>query len=319
MHTYIFGPVPSRRLGISLGVDLTPTKTCSFDCLYCQLCRTNFHTATRCAFCDPDEVLRELRETLAEIAQPDWITLSGTGEPTLHSGLGYLLAEIKKLNNAPTCVITNSSLLHLPEVRNELLLADRLLPTLTTVNKYTFKRIHRPTEDLDLESILNGLRKFVNEFTGTVEIEVFVCPGINDSDSEIEALGNYLNSLDGLESVYLNTAVRVPLESEIQTADQSCLNRFREHLRLRVPVSTAFEHSLIPPKKSSWSRPALSSDVLKLLLRHPCSQEQLEKVFGSSAENILRLLCELAERGLIKKENNDCWSLINDNQCRSGT
>lgn len=310
MRTYIFGPVPSRRLGISLGVDLTPTKTCSYDCLYCQLCRTNFHTSQRSEFCDPDDVLKELRETLAEIAKPDWITISGTGEPTLHSGLGYILAEIKKLNSAPTCVITNSSLLYLPDVRSELMLADRLLPTLTTVNKATFRRIHRPTNELNLDDILNGLRRFVNEFTGTVEIEIFVCPDINDSDAEIEALGNYLNSLDGIESVYLNTAVRVPLESEIRTADQSRLNRFREHLKLRVPVSTAFEHNLVPPKKSNWNRPAVSSDILKLLLRHPCSQEQLEKVLGSSPENILRLLNELTDQGLIKRESNGCWSLI---------
>ena len=100
MRTYIFGPVPSRRLGISLGVDLTPTKTCSFDCLYCQLSKTTFHTSERHEFCNPDVVLAELRETLNEIARPDWITISGTGEPTLHSGLGYILAEIKKLGNA---------------------------------------------------------------------------------------------------------------------------------------------------------------------------------------------------------------------------
>ena len=314
MRTYVFGPVPSRRLGISLGVDLTPTKTCSFDCLYCQLSKTSFHTSERREFCNPDDVLLELKETLAEIAQPDWITISGTGEPTLHSGLGYILAEIKKLGSAPSCVITNSSLMYLPEVRTELMLADRLLPTLTTVSEATFRRIHRPTVDLQLGDILDGLRRFTNEFTGAVEIEVFVCPDINDSEAEIEGLGNYLNSLDGLESVYLNTAVRVPIASEIRTADQSRLNRFRDHLKLKVPVSTAFEHSLIPPKISSWNRPAVSSDILKLLLRHPCSEKQLEKVLGSTPEKIVKLLNDLDNQGLIKKENNGCWSLAIESQ-----
>jgi wyosine [tRNA(Phe)-imidazoG37] synthetase (radical SAM superfamily) len=278
------------------------------------LSKTNFHTSTRSEFCDPDAVLLELKETLAEIAQPDWITISGTGEPTLHSGLGYILAEIKKLGNAPACVITNSSLMYLPEVRNELMLADRLLPTLTTVNELTFNKIHRPTTDLKLDDILDGLRRFVNEFTGAVEIEIFVCPGINDSDAEIDGLGNYLNSLDGLESVYLNTAVRVPIDSEIRTADQNRLNRFRERLKLKVPISTAFEHSLVPPKISSWNRPAVSSDILKLLLRHPCSEEQLEKVLGSSNEKILKLLAELDRQRLIKKETNGCWSLAVEEQ-----
>lgn len=316
MRTYIFGPVPSRRLGISLGVDLTPTKTCSFDCLYCQLSKTTFHTSERREFCNPEEVLTELRDTLREIARPDWITISGTGEPTLHSGLGYILAEIKKLGNAPTCVITNSSLLHLAEVRNELLLADRLLPTLTSVNPETFKKIHRPTSDLLLPAILNGLRLFTEVFSGKVEIEIFVCPGINDSEAEIRALSEYLNSIEKLESVYLNTAVRVPLASEIKTADQSRLNRFRDILQLKIPVSTAFEHSLVPPKVSSWSRPAASSDVLKLLLRHPCSQDQLEKVLGSPPEKIMALLSELEKQGLISKEPNDCWALTDYSQNR---
>lgn len=309
MRTYIFGPVPSRRLGISLGVDLTPTKTCSFDCLYCQLAKTKFHTSERREFCKPDEVLAELKEVLSEIAKPDWITISGTGEPTLHSGLGYLLAEIKKLGNAPACVITNSSLMHLPEVRSELLLADRLLPTLSTVDPQTFAKIHRPTPDLQLSKILVGLQLFIEEFTGTVEIEVFVCPGINDSDKEIDNLRDYLVTLKRLESVYLNSAVRMPLESEVKTADQDCLNRFRARLNLSIPVTTAFEHNLIPPRVSAWNRPAVSSDILKLLLRHPCSEQQLEKVLGSAPEKIYELLNELATQGRIKKEENGCWAL----------
>lgn len=312
MRTYIFGPVPSRRLGISLGVDLTPTKTCSFDCLYCQLAKTSFHTSERREFCKSDEVLAELKEVLSEIARPDWITISGTGEPTLHSGLGYILAEIKKLGGAPSCVITNSSLMHLPEVRSELLLADRLLPTVTTVNPHTFAKIHRPTADLQLNKILEGLQLFMQQFTGAVEIEVFVCPDINDTDEEIDALSAYLRSLNRLESVYLNSAVRMPLESEIKTADQNRLNRFRDRLNLSIPVTTAFEHNLVPPRISNWNRPAVSSDILKLLLRHPCSEAQLEKVLGSAPEKIYELLNELATQGRIRKEVNGCWTLSED-------
>ncbi|HAE39038.1 MAG TPA: radical SAM protein, partial [Candidatus Riflebacteria bacterium] len=239
MRTYIFGPVPSRRLGISLGVDLTPTKTCSFDCLYCQLSKTRFHTSLRSQFCDPADVLKELKAVLSEIARPDWITISGTGEPTLHSDLGLILAEIKKLESAPACVITNSSLMYLPEVRQELMLADRLLPTISTVNERSFKRIHRPTEDLRLEAILEGLQLFSRDYTGAIEVEIFVCPGINDTPEEISGLRDYLRSLANLESVYLNTAVRSALEGEIATADQGLLNSFRAALNLSVPVTTA--------------------------------------------------------------------------------
>ena len=310
MRTYIFGPVPSRRLGISLGVDLTPTKTCSYDCLYCQLSRTRYHTSERSQFCDPEDVLKELKAVLSEIARPDWITISGTGEPTLHSGLGFILAEIKKLESAPSCVITNTSLMHLPEVRQELMLADRLLPTISTVNECSFQRIHRPTSNLRLEKILEGLQLFSREYTGSIEVEIFVCPGINDSAEEIAGLRQYLRTIANLESVYLNTAVRAPLESEIKTADQGLLNNFRTALNLGIPVSTAFEHNFIPPRSSEWNRPAVSSDILKLLLRHPCSEKQLEQVLSSAPENILAMLGELAAQGKIKQASNGDWALV---------
>ncbi len=310
MRTYIFGPVPSRRLGISLGVDLTPTKTCSFDCLYCQLPKTRFHTSARSQFCDPEDVVRELKAVLGEIARPDWITISGTGEPTLHTGLGFILAEIKKLNNAPSCVITNSSLMHLPDVRLELMLADRLLPTITTVNQHSFQRIHRPTVDLKLKAILEGLQLFSRDYTGSIEVEIFVCPGINDTTEEIAGLRDYLRTLSNLGSVYLNTAVRVPLESDIITADQGLLNSFRSALNLSVPVTTAFEHSFVPPRSSNWNRPALSSDILKLLLRHPCSEKQLEQVLSSSPDRIATLLLELAGQGKVRQTSNGDWTLI---------
>jgi len=309
MRTYIFGPVPSRRLGISLGVDLTPTKTCSFDCLYCQLSKTKFHTSARAQFCDPESVITELKAVLSEIARPDWITISGTGEPTLHSGLGFILAEIKKLDNAPSCVITNSSLMHLPEVRQELMLVDRLLPTITTVNQRSFERIHRPTADLRLEAILEGLQLFSRDYKGAIEVEIFVCPGINDSAEEIAGLRDYLRTLPNLESVYLNTAVRIPVESEIGTADQGLLNSFRTALNLSVPVTTAFEHSFVPPRSSNWNRPALSSDILKLLLRHPCSEKQLEQVLSSAPDKITALLMELASQGKVRQTSNGDWTL----------
>jgi len=309
MRTYIFGPVPSRRLGISLGVDLTPTKTCSYDCLYCQLSKTRFHTSGRDQFCDPEEVIAELREVLSEIARPDWITISGTGEPTLHSGLGFILAEIKKLNNTPSYIITNTSLMHLPDVRNDLMLTDRLLPTVTSIYPATFAKIHRPTSDLRLEDILEGLRIFANAFTGAIEVEIFVCPGLNDSPEEVTGLRNYLMNLGNLESVYLNSAVRSPLEAEIQTADQLRLNNFRAKLNLSIPVTTAFEHNLLPPRASCWNRPAVTSDILKLLLRHPCSEEQLEKVLGSESEKIYQMLDDLSREGKIRRAVNGFWSL----------
>lgn len=309
MYTHIFGPVPSRRLGNSLGVDLTPTKTCSFDCIYCQLAKTNLHTQVRQEFCDPEVVLQELRNVLGEVERPDWITLSGTGEPTLHSSLGYVLAEIKKMNTSPTCVITNASTMYIPEVRQELLLSDRALPTICTTNQETYEKIHRPVAGINIEENLAGLKLFTEKYTGAIEIEVFVCPDINDTDQEIMALKRYLESLTNVEAIYLNAAVRVPLESSVRTADPSRLNNFRDKLNLSIPVTTAFEHSFVPAKTSTWNRPALTSDIVKLLLRHPCSEEQLEKVFNVPRAKIDIMLQELVKQGAIAQEKDGLWAL----------
>ncbi|MEW6708978.1 MAG: radical SAM protein [Candidatus Riflebacteria bacterium] len=306
MRTYVFGPVPSRRLGISLGVDLTPTKTCSYDCVYCQLSRTKFHTVKRDRFCPPNDVIEELREVLSEIAAPDWITFSGTGEPTLNVDLGFIIAELKKFTQAPVCVITNSSLLHLEEVRNDLLLADRILPTLTTVRQSTFAHIHRPAPGIELNDTLTGLKLFSGVFSGTIEIEIFVIPGINDSDEEIYGLHDFIETLPGITSIYLNTSVRAPLEHEVITADQGRLDRFREKLNLKIPVSTAFEHSLVPLRPANWNRVNASNEIMKLLLRHPCNYEQICQVLGIEPDRLTGIIKKLLdENKIIKLENGD--------------
>ncbi|MFZ5950435.1 MAG: radical SAM protein [Candidatus Rifleibacteriota bacterium] len=306
MRTYVFGPVPSRRLGISLGVDLTPTKTCSYDCIYCQLSRTKFLTAKRDRFCPPHDVINELREVLSEIATPDWVTFSGTGEPTLNVDLGFIIAELKKFTQAPVCVITNSSLIHLEEVRNDLLLADRILPTLTTVRQSTFVRIHRPAPGIELNDTLTGLKLFSEKFSGTIEVEIFVIPGINDSDEEISGLHDFIETMPGISSIYLNTSVRAPLENEVITADQGRLDRFREKLNLRIPVSTAFEHNLIPLRPANWNRENAGNEILKLLLRHPCNHEQICQVLGIDPARLTTIIKQLLdENKIIRRENGD--------------
>ncbi len=310
MRTYVFGPVPSRRLGISLGVDLTPTKTCSYDCIYCQLSRTRFHTAKRDRFCPPHDVVKELREVLGEIATPDWITFSGTGEPTLNIDMGFIIAELKKITQAPVCVITNSSLIHLEEVRNDLLLANRILPTLTTVRQSTFARIHRPAPGIELNDSLTGLKLFSEVFSGTIEIEIFVIPGINDSDEEIQGLHDFIETMPRISSIYLNTSVRAPLENEVATADQGRLDRFREKLNLKIPVSTVFEHNLIPPRPANWNRKNAGDEILKLLLRHPCNHEQICQVLGIESDRLTTIIEQLLHENQIMKQANGDYRLL---------
>ncbi|MGM0598455.1 MAG: radical SAM protein [Candidatus Rifleibacteriota bacterium] len=310
MRTYIFGPVPSRRLGISLGVDLTPTKTCSFDCLYCQLSKTRFHTCKRSRFCDPQEVLKELKEVLDEVARPDWITFSGTGEPTLHKDLGYLIKELKKFTPVPVCVITNSSLFQDEKVRQELMVADRILPTFSTVHEDTFQKIHRPIEGIHIQPILEGFKDFCDNFSGIIEPEVFVCPGINDTDEEVSALGDFLRSLPNLTSIYLNTAVRSPLENKILPADHLQLDDFRRRLDLSLPVITAFERNMVPARPAKWNRITAEADVLKLLLRHPCNKMQLVYVLGSPEKKVEKLLNDLEKQNKIRLQQNGEYRLV---------
>lgn len=308
MNRFVFGPVPSRRLGQSLGIDLTPSKTCTLDCRYCQLPATVTHTAERASFSDPAEVLAELRHVLGEIAPPDWITFSGTGEPTLHAGLGTILAEIRRLDIAPTCVITNSTLLGRPEVRADLRLADRLLPTLCTVQEETFARIHRPAANIRLPEILQGLRIFCGEFTGRIDLEIFVCPGLNDSTAEIAGLREFIRGLPRLDSIYLNTAVRPPLERDIAPAGPEELLAFKEALDLDLPVTTAFQHTPLP-RRSERKPPPARQGILELLLRHPCSIDQLERVLNLPGGILLETLQTLEREGKVTPCPGGLWRL----------
>ncbi|MBF0500882.1 MAG: radical SAM protein [Candidatus Riflebacteria bacterium] len=306
---HVFGPVPSRRLGRSLGVDLTPAKTCSLDCRYCQLTPTQTPIAERGNFVDTDLVLRELKAVLAEIDPPDWITFSGTGEPTLHIGLGKLLREIREMSSRPICVITNGTLLGRPDVREDLMFADRVMPTLTTVDEETFRRIHRPSPGIILSDILDGLHTFLMSFTGFIEIETFVLPGINNSPELVTALGKFLRSLPRLDAIYLNTAVRTPVDPTIRAATAEELKHFRELLAIsKTLVTTALDCNAIPAVPGR-SRTVKDDEILGLLLRHPCTIEQLAAVLGAPAEYISERIDILMMAGDVARNPDSTWRI----------
>jgi len=307
MNKYIFGPVPSRRLGRSLGVDLTPEKTCSLDCRYCQLASTSMLTIERKMFSSPQKIMDELKHTLKKISPPDWITFSGTGEPTLHLGLGELIQNIKKLQVAPLCVITNGTLISRDDVRNELLCADKVCPTLCTVNHETFKIIHRPAREIDFKKIPKGLIEFSEKYSGILEIEIFVCPGINDSDFEIHGLRAFLASLPKLSAVYLNTAVRSPLDRSIKPATPEELDNFKTRLNLNIPISNAFEQTPLSVAKSL--KKIGSNQILSLLRRHPCTTQQLVDVLETSNEDLTSLLRELQDQQAIFLDKETLWNI----------
>src|SRR4030042_6378335 len=186
---YIFGPVPSRRLGRSLGVDLVPYKTCSFDCIYCDLGRTTHKTTFRESYVKPEEIRREVELALPTLSKkPDYITLSGSGEPTLNQNIGDIIHAIKDLTSIPLAVLTNGSLLSIEEIRKELIEADMVLPSLDAITDVTFQCLNRPSPLLKIEEIISGLIQFRKQYRGQIWLEILFCRGINDDRGEIEKL-----------------------------------------------------------------------------------------------------------------------------------
>ena len=183
---YIYGPVPSRRLGRSLGVDLVPYKTCTYDCIYCQLGRTTNKTTERREWVPTNEVLAQLKDRLS--SRPDYITLSGSGEPTLHADMGRLIHEIKSVTDIPVAVITNGSLLWLSEVQAALLEADLVVPSLDAGSEDLFKYVNRPHPQIRFDQMLSGLRGFRRLFHDQYWLEVFLLSGVTTVEARIKAL-----------------------------------------------------------------------------------------------------------------------------------
>ncbi|MCJ7524679.1 MAG: radical SAM protein [Candidatus Aminicenantes bacterium] len=224
---HIFGPVPSRRLGISLGVDIIPYKTCSLDCLYCECGRTTRLTSERQSFFPPQLVMDELKMTLPGIPHLDFITFSGSGEPTLNSDLGWFSTEIKKISAVPLAVLTNGTLMFREDVRRDLLGVDVVLPSLDAATAGGFSRINQPCPGLDVERIIAGLEIFRSEYPGKIWLEIFIVKGINDREEEIAALSQAVRRI-APDKIQLNTLDRPPAYSGIESADFRVLESIRD-------------------------------------------------------------------------------------------
>jgi wyosine [tRNA(Phe)-imidazoG37] synthetase (radical SAM superfamily) len=207
---YVYGPVPSRRLGLSLGVDLVPRKTCSYDCIYCQLGRTTNKTIQRDVYVPAQPIVREIEEFLGHMKTPvDYITFSGSGEPTLHSQIGSVIGEIKKMTSVPVAVITNGSLLFMDEVQGDLSQADLVIPSLDAVSKTVYETINRPEVSLEIDRVIQGIADFKQGFRGQVWIEILYCRGINDDLSEVAKMKGIMEKINP-HRIQLNTVYRPP-------------------------------------------------------------------------------------------------------------
>jgi len=212
---YVYGPVPSRRLGRSLGVNLTPLKTCTYNCVYCQLGKTTHMTDQRQDFFPPEEILKEIKNTINKhnkSKEIDYITFVGEGEPTLSKSLGWLIDKVKQIWDIPVAVDTNGSLLYRKDVRKDLLKADIVMPSLDAGTQNTFRKINRPVKEIEFETIIQGMELFRKEFDGQIWLEIMLVKDVNDSVSELKALKNQINKISP-DRIYINTPIRPQSEA----------------------------------------------------------------------------------------------------------
>jgi wyosine [tRNA(Phe)-imidazoG37] synthetase (radical SAM superfamily) len=294
--SHAFGPVPSRRLGRSLGVDLTPFKTCTLDCIYCQLGPTTRRTLKRREFFPPGEIVDDVREALASGPPPDHVTLAGSGEPTLYQPLDEIIRALKKLTTAPVVVLTNGSLLADPQVRAEIAAADILMPSLDAASENLYQQINRPHPELNTEGLLAGLSAARREFAGQYWLEVMLLEGINTGPEALTELGEVLATLQP-DEVHLNTVVRPPAESWVQALSPARRQACAAILGHRCKV-IADEG----PAAGEAAREGHRERVLALIERRPCRLDDLASGLQMHRNMITKYLGQLLRAGAISSE-----------------
>lgn len=282
---HVFGPVPSRRLGRSLGVDLIPFKTCSYDCIYCQLGRTTHKTIQRKEWVSIDEVLEEIKEKLS--SKPDYITLSGSGEPTLSTRLGDLIEGIHSITDTPVAVLTNGSLLWQEELRQEIAGAQFLVPSLDAGDAKLFAAVNRPAPELSFDRVAEGLIAMRDLFSGLMWLEVFILGGYTADVSEVEKLNRWAKRIRP-DAIQLNTVTRPPAESFAMAVNRERLEYLAQLFESKAEVIADFRgvHEQV-------EFTATRETVLQLLERRPCSIEDIAEGLGIHRNEVVKYVEEL--------------------------
>jgi len=294
-HSHVFGPVPSRRLGLSLGVDLIPAKTCTFDCLYCEVGRTTDKTIQTRPYVPVKEILEQLRQKLVA-CRPDIITLAGSGEPTLHSEIDQVIDGIKAITDTRVAVLTNGSLFWDEEVRRRVLGADIIMPTLSSAFDQTFRRIHRPHPDLDVGAIIEGLKRLRGQYHGQLLLEVVFLSGINDTGEEEEALKDVIDTICP-DRIQINTVVRPPSDSRAKSLDRERLEEIRLLFGKNAEVIAA-----TPFGKEGLSGQSSAKSLLDTVKRRPLRAMDIVNSLDLDPDDVNDLIKGLLIKGYIRKQ-----------------
>jgi wyosine [tRNA(Phe)-imidazoG37] synthetase (radical SAM superfamily) len=291
----IYGPVPSRRLGLSLGVDLVPPKTCDYDCVYCQLGRTSTWTAGIEPYVKAGDILEELKLKLASGPRPDYITMAGSGEPTLNSELEEVICGVKELCDVPVAVLTNGSLLGIPEVLEACLLADLVLPSLDAGDEDTFHKVNRPCPGLSFPEVVEGLVGFRESYEGPVYLEVMLVEDINSDAEDIEKIKQCVERI-GPDEVHLNTVRRPPADSSARPVS---IRRLEEITHMLGPEALVIRESA----SSTVATIGVDEDeLLALISRRPCTRRDIAEAFHINEIDALKYLSRLVEEHLVVSE-----------------
>ena len=295
--TYLFGPVPSRRLGRSLGLDIVPFKVCTLDCIYCQIGPTIEKTIERKDYVPIEAVLAELKDRLARNLEADFVTISGSGEPTLHSRLGELIDGIKKITDIPVAILTNGTLLYMPDVRADCAKADVVAPSLDAGDEATFQKINRPHRDISIEKLILGLCAFRKEFAGELWLEVFLVDRINTDIEQIKKIKKIIERIDP-DKIQLNTAVRPTAERGVGKLDAPELRAVAEELGPKCQVISS---APVTGNMQSQYEETVKT-VLSVLKRRPCSLNDVCSGLGLNRNEALKCITGLQQQGVVVSE-----------------
>jgi len=294
MMNYIYGPVPSRRLGFSLGVDLVPYKTCTLDCIYCQLGRTTQKTVLRNLYAPTADILEEVKEAVTQKQRIDYITFSGSGEPTLNSGIGALIKKVKAFTTIPIAVLTNGTLLFMEDVRKDLLNADVVLPSLDAASDVMFRKINRPHDVLNLDSIIRGLKRFRKIYKGRIWLEVMLIKNFNDNTEELSRIKIAISDIHP-DRVYLNTVVRPPAEIYAKSLSREEMMAVKNILDKSCEVIAEFHGQIVGEVQN------VEDSIVEMVKRRPVTIVDIANVIGISETNAESMLEKLRAEGTIKE------------------
>ena len=290
---YVFGPVPSRRLGRSLGVDCIPFKTCSYDCIYCQLGRTTLQTLERKEWVPFDDIVGEIGERLS--SRPDYITLSGSGEPALYSRVGELIERVRSMTDIPVAVLTNGSFLWNEEVRRQLSEAHLVIPSLDAGDEAMFRAVNRPCPELEFARVMDGLAEFRRVYPGEMWLEIFILGGYTSLRDEVAKLADCVVGI-APDRVQLNTVTRPPAEDYAVKVPFRKLREIAGMFTPHAEVIADYRHVSVTDGFS-----ATREQVLQAISRRPCTVEDIASGLGIHRNEALKHIGDLVGRKLIEE------------------